>query len=142
MEGVGLEDFEECERTFHKSNELASITRLATPFHRQQQIDEHFFFHDLDKHATSGEYFGSDKACFNNLLGKFIFQNYRQALEQIQTNGVRLRNLASQLGTTSEDYEAYLTSDRQYLQALRVEPPEIVEKADYIDHLTKLYRLQ
>lgn len=55
MEGVGLEDFEECERTFYKSNELASITRLATPFHRQQQIDEHFFFHDLNKHAASGK---------------------------------------------------------------------------------------
>jgi hypothetical protein len=54
MEGVGLEDFEECERTFYKSNELASITRLSTPFHRHQQIDEHFHFHDLDKHAASG----------------------------------------------------------------------------------------
>lgn len=57
VEGVGLEDFKECERTFYKSNELASTTRLATPFHRQQQIDEHFFFHDLDKHATSGKLF-------------------------------------------------------------------------------------
>ena len=57
VEGVGLEDFEECERTFYKSNELASTTRLATPFHHQQQIDEHFFFHDLDKHATSGKLF-------------------------------------------------------------------------------------
>ncbi|KAJ7108828.1 hypothetical protein C8R44DRAFT_884859 [Mycena epipterygia] len=26
---------------------------MATPFHRQQQIDEHFNFHDLDKHAAS-----------------------------------------------------------------------------------------
>ncbi|KAJ7331575.1 hypothetical protein DFH08DRAFT_814884 [Mycena albidolilacea] len=30
MEGVGLEDFEECERTFSLSNHLASCTRLAT----------------------------------------------------------------------------------------------------------------
>ena len=57
MEGVGLEDFEECERTFFRSNELASVTRLASPFYRQQQIDEHFYFHDLDKHAASGSYF-------------------------------------------------------------------------------------
>ena len=33
MEGVGLEDFEECEHTFYKSNKLASITQLASPFH-------------------------------------------------------------------------------------------------------------
>lgn len=54
MEGVGLEDFKECECTFHKSNELASITQLAASFHCHQQIDEHFYFHDLDKHAASG----------------------------------------------------------------------------------------
>ncbi|KAJ7256400.1 hypothetical protein C8J57DRAFT_950293, partial [Mycena rebaudengoi] len=51
VDGVGLEDFEECERTFARSNHLASVTRMATPFHRQQQIDEHFAFHDLNKHA-------------------------------------------------------------------------------------------
>ena len=50
VEGVGLEDFEECERTFCRSNDLASVTHLATPYHRQQHIDEHFHFHDLDKH--------------------------------------------------------------------------------------------
>jgi hypothetical protein len=54
VDGVGLEDFEECERTFCLSNHLASCTRLSTPFHRQQQIDEHFHFHDFDKHAASG----------------------------------------------------------------------------------------
>jgi hypothetical protein len=56
VEGVGLEDFEECERTFCKSNHLASTTRMATAFHRRQQIDEHFYFHDLDKHAASGTF--------------------------------------------------------------------------------------
>ncbi|PPQ87529.1 hypothetical protein CVT25_008533 [Psilocybe cyanescens] len=53
VEGVGLEDFEECERTFCKLNELASVTRLASPYHRHQHIDEHFTFHDQDKHAAS-----------------------------------------------------------------------------------------
>lgn len=55
VEGAGLEDFEECEHTFSKSNELAGVTRLSTPFHRHQQIDEHFMFHDDDKHASSGK---------------------------------------------------------------------------------------
>lgn len=57
MEGVGIEDFEECERTFAKSNDLAAVTRLATPFHRHQQIEEYFKFHDADKHASSGMHF-------------------------------------------------------------------------------------
>lgn len=57
-------------------------------------------------------------------------------------NGDHLNILASKLGTTSEDYEAYLASEREYLRNLRVEPPEVVETANYIDHLIKLYRLQ
>ena len=79
---------------------------------------------------------------YNNLLGNFIYQNYRQGLERIQTSSDRLRIIASQLGTTSEDYESYLKNEREYLQNLRVEPPEVAEKADYIDHLAKLYRFQ
>jgi hypothetical protein len=54
IEGVGLEDFEECERTFARSNELANCTRLATEFHRRQEILEHFFFHDQDKQTRIG----------------------------------------------------------------------------------------
>ena len=56
VEGVGLEDFKECERTFCCSKELTSITHLATPYLRHQHIDEHFYFHDLDKHASSGKH--------------------------------------------------------------------------------------
>lgn len=56
MEGTGLEDLKVCERMFHKSNELASGTRLATPFHRQQEIEEHWNFIDIDKYAASGEH--------------------------------------------------------------------------------------
>jgi hypothetical protein len=55
IEGVGLEDFEECECTFSKSNDLAPGTRLATPYHCHQQIEEHFKFHDDDRHAASGK---------------------------------------------------------------------------------------
>ncbi|KAJ6548156.1 hypothetical protein DFH09DRAFT_1281614 [Mycena vulgaris] len=83
VEGVGLEDFEECEHTFSLSNHLASSTRLAAAFHRQQKIDEHFQFHDQDKHASSGN---------------FIFQNYRQALEKIALNREQLSELERSLG--------------------------------------------
>jgi hypothetical protein len=74
--------------------------------------------------------------------GNFIFQNYRQALERIETNGEHLALLALKLGTTPEDYEAYLNSEHEYLAGLRVEPAEDVQKADYIELLNKLYRLQ
>jgi hypothetical protein len=55
IDGVGTEDFEECERTFFGSNNLANVTRLATPFHRRQEIQEYFTFHDEDKHTNIGK---------------------------------------------------------------------------------------
>ncbi|KAK7052792.1 hypothetical protein R3P38DRAFT_3306380 [Favolaschia claudopus] len=122
VDGVGLEDFEECERTFSKSNHLAAATRLATPFHRQQQIDEHFHFHDLDKHAASGN---------------FIYQNYRQALEKIVANNAQLKVLEASLGTTAADYENYYASEVQYFEGLRQEPEEVQRTVDYIEKLRK-----
>lgn len=55
LEGIGKEDMEGCERLFSASNGLAPSTRLATRFHRQQAIEEHFQFWSADKHAESGE---------------------------------------------------------------------------------------
>ncbi|KAJ6552543.1 hypothetical protein B0H10DRAFT_2229907 [Mycena sp. CBHHK59/15] len=123
VEGVGLEDFEECERTFAKSNNLASITRLSSPFHRQQQIDEHFYFHDLDKHASSGN---------------FIFQNYRQALEKISASTQLLEDLERALKTCGEDYEKYLNDEKEYFLSRKSEPPEVAETVQYMDLLIKL----
>ncbi|KAJ7725663.1 hypothetical protein DFH07DRAFT_758581 [Mycena maculata] len=103
VDGVGLEDFEECERTFSGSNHLAGTTRLCTTFHRQQAIDEHFDFHDLDKHAASGN---------------FIYQNYRQAIEKIGLNRNQLDILERRLHTTGRDYESALLAERKYFKEL------------------------
>ncbi len=54
VEGIGKEDLEGCERVFSASNALASTTRLATAFHRIQDIEEHFLFWDESKHVESG----------------------------------------------------------------------------------------
>ncbi|KAJ6505587.1 hypothetical protein C8R45DRAFT_774742, partial [Mycena sanguinolenta] len=120
VDGAGLEDFEECERTFCLSNQLANCTWLSTPFHRQQQIDEHFYFHDLDKHAASGN---------------FIFQNYRQAVEKITANRLRLQILEESLHTTGADYEKDLKDERTHLESLLQEPPEVQRNVDYIELL-------
>ncbi|KAJ7119405.1 hypothetical protein C8R44DRAFT_624749 [Mycena epipterygia] len=103
VDGVGLEDFEECEHTFSLSNHLAASTRLATTFHRQQQINEHFQFHDQDKHAASGN---------------FIYQNYRQALEKISLNRSQLSVLELTLGTSADDYEQDHIAEVQYFESL------------------------
>ncbi|KAJ7870096.1 hypothetical protein B0H14DRAFT_2345835, partial [Mycena olivaceomarginata] len=123
VDGAGLEDFEECEHTFCLWNNLASCTRLATPFHRQQQIDEHFYFHDQNKHAASGN---------------FIFQNYRQVVEKITTNKLKLKVLEEQLHTTAANYEQDLKDERTHLESLLREPAEVQKTVDYIELLAKL----
>ncbi|KAJ7088984.1 hypothetical protein C8R44DRAFT_892604 [Mycena epipterygia] len=122
VDGVGLEDFEECERTFSLSNHLAASTRLATAFHRQQQINEHFQFHDQDKHAASGN---------------FIYQNYRQALEKISLNRSQLSVLELTLGTSADDYKQDHIAEVQYFESLRSEPQDIQHTSDYVEWLQK-----
>ncbi|KAJ7709316.1 hypothetical protein B0H14DRAFT_2646345 [Mycena olivaceomarginata] len=95
------------------SNHLA--LRPDSPHHStaSQQIDEHFKFHDEDKHAASGN---------------FIYQNYRQALEKIAINAGQLSLLESSLGTTAADYEHY----PRYR-----EPEDVQRTVDYIGKLQK-----
>jgi hypothetical protein len=76
------------------------------------------------------------------LSANFIFQNYHQALEQIKTSSESLVLLTAKLSTTSEDYEAYLKSEHEYLQGLCVQPIEVVKKVEHMELLMKLYCLQ
>lgn len=141
MEGVGLEDFEECERTFCLSNNLASCTRMSTPFHRQQQIDEHFNFHDLNKHAASGKNSSIKPSTIIINIGihpgNFIYQNYRQAVEKITENSIKLQILEEQLHTSGPDYEQDLRGEAKYLEGLRSEPAEVAITIEYMELLSK-----
>ena len=49
--GVGLEDFETCERVFSESNKIAACTRLASTFHHRQAILRHFRRWNAEKYA-------------------------------------------------------------------------------------------
>ncbi|TFK59430.1 hypothetical protein BDN72DRAFT_905854 [Pluteus cervinus] len=121
-DGTGIEDFEECERTFSKSNELAGVTRLATPFHRHQQINEHFHFHDLDKYAAAGT---------------FIYQNYVQALHWIHVDGALLATLEDEF-SKKYNYDELLQEEKAYLISLQTEPPEYLQDIEYLERLIKL----
>ncbi len=73
--GAGLEDFETLERIFSASNQLASVTRYATPFRRHQLIDDYFRQWDAEKYANTGT---------------FLLNNYTQALDIIRTGSIEL----------------------------------------------------
>ncbi|RPD53405.1 hypothetical protein L226DRAFT_548449 [Lentinus tigrinus ALCF2SS1-7] len=115
--GAGKEDFEECERLFSESNGLASGTRLATPFHRCQAIEEFAKFWSCQKHAKSGN---------------FIYNNYKQALNILSIDAEAFDVLARQLSITHQDCDQYLEQEQEYLAKCKTEPPEVAVKIDYI----------
>jgi len=78
----------------------------------------------------------------DSLLGNFIYQNYRQALERIQIDTPRLAALSTKLGISGEDYERYLELERAYLMGLRTEPQEVKATADYMEQLFELDNLR
>ncbi|OSD00686.1 hypothetical protein PYCCODRAFT_1370572 [Trametes coccinea BRFM310] len=122
MSGVGKEDFEGCERFFSASNDLASGTRLASAFHRHQAIEQHVAFWAVRKHVESG---------------KFIYDNYRQALQIIEEGTRALAIYEQDLQTGPADYERYLIQEREYLSGLKSEPPELAlnERYRQLDYL-------
>ncbi|RDX41764.1 hypothetical protein OH76DRAFT_1363941, partial [Lentinus brumalis] len=123
FEGAGKEDFEGCECLFSESNGLAPGTRLATPFHRHQAIEEFAKFWSYQKHAESAN---------------FIHGNYKQALDIITNDSSDFNVLAEKLQITHEDCERYLGEEREYLSKRKTEPAEVAAKIDYIAALLRL----
>ena len=123
--GAGLSDFEQCERFFSASNLVTSLTRHATSFHRHQFIEIHMEQNDREKLQN---------------LGKFIFNNYRQALELIREHQPLLRSVAQgSTAPTAETYEGWLADERQYLSDLKKEPREDTLACLYVDVLQQLW---
>ncbi|KAH8111333.1 hypothetical protein DFH11DRAFT_1508526, partial [Phellopilus nigrolimitatus] len=123
-EGVGLEDFETCERVFSESNRVATCTRHASKFHRRQALLQHFARWNADKKAE---------------ISRFILNNYRQALRNI-------RDISSNLATTmsslrienSYTFIQWHAEELTYLQSLR-KPPEVdILAMNYVKALKRL----
>lgn len=140
INGIGKEDLEGCERVFSASNALAPSTRLATPFHRQQAIEEHFKFWSADKYCETGEFRPVDSydALTQTITANFIFNNYRQALGILQVGPANLRGIEARIGTCAADYERYLEEERLYLAELQKEPEETLKAVEYMEKLEKL----
>ena len=77
-----------------------------------------------------------------SIIGNFIYQNYRQALERIQIDTPHLAALSTKLGIGGEDYERYLEMERTYLMGLRTEPQEVKATAEYMEQLFELNNLR
>ncbi|KIK17789.1 hypothetical protein PISMIDRAFT_52478, partial [Pisolithus microcarpus 441] len=124
VEGLGLEDLETCERTFSKSNALASTVRYATAFHRQQAINTYF------EHNDHFEVYAN--------LTNFLFDNYKQALTIIHDSKTILPSLKRDLSIDDDSiFYKWLEEEKEYLEGLSREPPEETLHMEYWQRLGK-----
>ncbi|KAI6142816.1 hypothetical protein BKA82DRAFT_4331420 [Pisolithus tinctorius] len=124
-EGLGLEDLETCERSFSKSNALASSLRYASAFHRQQAINAYF------SHNDAYEVYAS--------ISNFIYSNYKQALLIIQDCEFVLPSLKRELGVTADtEFTTWLQEERSYLEGLEMEPLNETLQMEYWQALVNL----
>ncbi|KAI6010076.1 hypothetical protein BKA83DRAFT_4467634 [Pisolithus microcarpus] len=123
--GLGLEDLETCERTFSKSNALASTVQYASAFHRKQAISGYF------KHNDDYEVYAN--------LSKFLYDNYKQALDTIRECEATLPGLMKEQNVPNEQvFEKWLAEEKAYLEQLSRKPPEETLQMEYWEQLVKL----
>ena len=71
-------------------------------------------------------------------VGKFIYNNYRQALQIVEEGKRALDIYARELEIGPAEYESYLEQERAYLRSLMAEPPEVALRVQYMEALQKL----
>ncbi|KAI6045471.1 hypothetical protein EDC04DRAFT_2865357 [Pisolithus marmoratus] len=125
LEGLGLEDLKTCECTFSKSNVLASTIQYASAFHQKQSILGYF------KHNNDYEVYAN--------LSKFLYNNYKQALDTIHECEIMLPGLMKEQNTSNKQvFDKWLAEEKAYPEQLNHEPPEEMLQMEYWEQLIKL----
>ncbi|KAG1807132.1 uncharacterized protein BJ212DRAFT_1449386 [Suillus subaureus] len=125
IKGLGIEDLETCERTFSKSNALASALQYTSVFHHQQAIDSYF------EHNNEFEVYGN--------LSNFLHGNYKQALKILENSKFVLPKVMQDLRIKDESiFERWLEDEKAYLKDLMQEPEEETIQMEYWQRLVNL----
>ncbi|EIW86142.1 hypothetical protein CONPUDRAFT_46498, partial [Coniophora puteana RWD-64-598 SS2] len=125
VEGIGLEDFEGCERKYSKTNPLAGTTRHANAFHRQQYIDTYLHY--------------SDEFDVYPALTTFMYNNYRQALKIIREGVPSLDAEMRRMKIANASiFATWLAEEKTYLRSLEKEPAEETLHMEYWEKLVNL----
>ncbi|KAF7341857.1 hypothetical protein MSAN_02041200 [Mycena sanguinolenta] len=114
VKGMGLEDLEECESFFSRSNALASTTRYATAFHRQQAITTYL------KHVDTADAYQGALLANLTSVALLLAAKYRRALK-IKATEPLLRETMANLGVESRSvFELWLGEEKEmeYYQKL------------------------
>ncbi|KAK1232405.1 hypothetical protein PQX77_004435 [Marasmius sp. AFHP31] len=128
VRGLGLEDLEGCERFFSKSNALASSTHHASSFHRRQAISSYCHHHDTFETYPN--------------LSAFLVNNYKQALEVLNSRGALLVAM-QELGVKSfAEFPDWLKKEEAYLKGLKTQPQGEALEIEYLQKLERLNKAE
>ncbi|KAJ6507655.1 hypothetical protein DFH09DRAFT_942809 [Mycena vulgaris] len=122
--GLGVEDLEGCERFFSKSNALSRSVRYASVFHRKQTITTYL------AHTDNFETYPN--------LSKFLVNNYKQALELLDTEEALKFAMEAAGINGREDFIERLEQEKAYLKGLSKEPEAETQQMEYYQRLVNL----
>ena len=69
------------------------------------------------------------------LIGRFLYNNYRQALNIIKDYSPDVERMKNALQVTDEDIEGWVTEERRFLTSLKNEPEGRVLEVAYVEAL-------
>ncbi|KAJ6593718.1 hypothetical protein B0H19DRAFT_916404 [Mycena capillaripes] len=128
VKGVGLEPLEGCESFFSKSNALASTTRYASRFHRQQAITTYM------KHTDTFDTYQN--------LSLLLCNRYRRALSMKSTLQA-LEAAMQELGVSVRlEFEEWLEKEKAHLRTLSKEPLQETLEMEYYQKLVNLQDIE
>ncbi|EIW53126.1 uncharacterized protein TRAVEDRAFT_81512, partial [Trametes versicolor FP-101664 SS1] len=123
IEGAGLEDLGTMERVFSGSNQLASVIRYASRYHRHVLIDMYFKQWDEDKYSN---------------LATMLLNNYQQALKIIQDDTTAVQDALGVLECTTEDLHTWGQEEAAYFATVGTEDPANIAAVEYVTLLREL----
>ncbi|KAJ7055501.1 hypothetical protein C8F01DRAFT_1319267 [Mycena amicta] len=126
LKGMGLEDFEGCERCFSRSNGLSNSCRYATPFHWKQEIASYF------KQTDSADTYAN--------LSVFLCNNYKQALNLLEGEADLKEAMALNGIASTEEFEAAFVQEGAFLRRLQA-GAKSKEETGAMEYLRKLQTL-
>ncbi|KAI0702856.1 hypothetical protein BC835DRAFT_1263436, partial [Cytidiella melzeri] len=125
--GAGLEDLETMERIFSASNQLASVSRYASPYRRRLFLEAYFRQWDEDKALNTGT---------------FILNNYKQATDVLEHDGEVLREAMVSLNITDADMDSWEQEELRFFARIGNEDEYDVHAVVYVELLQELRDLE
>ncbi len=124
---MGLENLETMERIFSSSNQLAPITRYASPYRRRVLITLFFDQWDQERYTS---------------ICEILYNNYRQALEIISEKTPALQEALEALKISAESLEVYEHEERDYFINLKDKDPADLREIIHVEALQKYWDAQ